>query len=169
MNDHVHDLLESLRTASPAQRKTILRELANLDDPRAMEVFRASLDDDDEDIRAIGARGLYRLHTPDAIDALVRTIDDAPDMLHFDVTPSATALSQIGLRALPAVLPLLESPQPRTRQHAQKVFEWVLIQRGTRDELALWSELGSFDWNASDESRAESVRRLRRWLSEQVR
>jgi HEAT repeat protein len=147
-----------------ANRKTMLRELMRLGDARAVDLFRASLDDSDEDVRAIAAQGLYRLRTPDAIDALVRTIDDSPDLLHYDVTPSVQALSKIGWPALPAVLPLLEAAEPRTRQHAEKVLRAIVGERGN----ALWRENGSYGWDAPEDERAESVRRWRQWLSDRA-
>lgn len=174
----VQELLEALAAGTNAEhRKAVLRILLELKDARAESVFRDALDSEDEDVRAIGAAGLHGLGTPDALAAAVATIDDAPDPLHFDFTPSVRALTEMGVAALRAVLPLLDSADERTRQHAQKVFEQVTFRRVT-DELnppplstlarehwtKLWEANGSYQWNGPEEQRRESVRRWRLWL-----
>src|SRR5262245_33334865 len=57
------------------------------------------------------------LHTLLAV--LQATINDAPDPLHFELTPAAHALIRLGLPALPTVFALMESPDEATRQRAQ--------------------------------------------------
>ena len=151
----VEPLLHAWKEGDAARRKAILRVLSELQDERAVDVFRSSLDDRDEVVRATAAQGLYRLATPDAIEALARTIDDSPDPLHFDVTPSVQALSAIGRPALPVVLALLDSHEPRTRQRAQRVLDAVAERND------------SYRWDAPEQERAESLRRLRQWLLDQ--
>ena len=196
MNEHVRDLIERLDApqtrgaarseliglravellsalaagANAERRKAILRVLLELKDARAEAAFREALDSSDEDIRAIGATGLHRLGARDALAACVATIDDAPDMLHYDITPSVRALTEMGVPALRAVLPLLDSEDERTRQHAQKVFEQVTFGRVTREldppplsNLAReeWAKLresnGSYRWDGPREQRRVAV------------
>ncbi len=158
-------------------RKTILRVLLEIKDARAEAIFRKSLHSEDEDVRAIGASGLFSLGAKDALDACVTTINDAPDMLHYDITPSVVALSETGIPALQATLPLLDSEDARSRQRAQKVFELVtfnevsrrvkprLLSDAARTEwMALWTRNGSYQWNAPEEQRKTAVKLWEEWL-----
>jgi hypothetical protein len=162
-------------------RKTILRVLLEIKDARSEVIFRQSLHSADEDIRAIGAGGLFSLGAKDAIDACVATINDAPDMLHYDITPSVVALSEMGIPALQATLPLLDSEDARTRQRAQKVFELVTFNEVSRvvrprplsDEartawMALWTKNGSYQWDAPEERRKAAVKLWEGWLKKDL-
>lgn len=174
----VDEMLSALAEGADAERrKAIMRILLELRDARAETAFREALDSDDEDVRAIGATGLHRLGAADALAACVATIDDAPDMLHYDITPSVRALTEMGVPALRAMLPLLDSEDARTRQHAQKVFEQVTFERITRklnppplSNLAraewtkLWEANGSYRWDGAEQQRREAAGRWKRWL-----
>ena len=59
----------------------------------------------------------------DDIAHLIATINDSPDPSHGDLTPSVHALVQLGVPALPSVLPLLMSDDKWTRLRAQRVLE----------------------------------------------
>jgi hypothetical protein len=163
-------------------RTQILRILSELKDERAHETFRRALDSNQEDLRAIGARGLHRLGAPEALDACIATIDDSPDPLHCDVTPSAQALSEMGLSALPAILPLLGSANDRTRQRAQKVLETVtfkevsaavkprpLSDRARAEWADLWKRNGSYRWDGPTEARKAAIERWQQWLGARAR
>jgi hypothetical protein len=170
------DLLAALeRPAAPDVYKSVLRLLLELADPRSLDAFRKGLLSEDEEIRAISAEGLYRLGAPDALGAALATIDDAPDLLHADVTPSIRTLTAFGLTAVPSILPLLEADGPRTRQHAQKALEQItynLVTRQTDSHLSqpledwqkLWEENGNYHWDASPSQRAEAIDRWQNWL-----
>jgi hypothetical protein len=158
-------------------RKTILRLLLEIKDARAEPIFRQSLHSADEDIRAIGASGLFSLGAGDALDACVATLNDAPDMLHYDITPSVVALSEMGIPALHATLPLLDSEDARTRQRAQKVFELVTFNEVSRrvkprplsdaartEWMALWQENGSYRWDAPEGQRKAAMGLWEVWL-----
>src|SRR5262249_33285817 len=85
--------------------KTILRTLLLMKDPivnntRVQELFRRALTSDDEELRAIGARGLHLAKAPDMLQALQATLNDAPDPLHFEQTPSVLSLFELGMNAL---------------------------------------------------------------------
>jgi HEAT repeat protein len=175
----VDSLLSALASdLEPEQRKTIMRVLLELNDPRSEEAFRRALDSDDEEVRAIAAAGLYKLGAADALEASLRTINDAPDMLHYDITPSVRALTKMGLPALKSVLPLLKADDERTRQHAQKVLEQVtfneikkelnpppLSQIATMEWTKLWESNGSYQWNAPDEQRMAAIKRWEQWIN----
>lgn len=177
----VPQLLDTLKVgSSTALRKAALSILSELQDPRAETAFRGSLDDTDEDVRAISAQGLYRLNTPDALDACIRTINDAPDPLHYDITPSVQALGSLGLSALTQVLPLLLSSDARTRQHAQRVLETVSAQaiapgaRGMSASLdrawtSLWQMNGSYQWDGPEAQRIEAVHLWQQWVEEKLK
>lgn len=174
----VGPLLDALqKSREPLRRKAILQVLPELRDGRVEERLRSLLNDDDEEIRAAAAAGLRRLGATDALQACLATIDDAPDPLHYDVTPSVLALAQFGLSVLPSILPLLDSPEPRTRQHAQKVLELVTLDevshsvkpRALSDAargqwMELWSRNGSYQWDASEGQRKEAMRLWEEWL-----
>lgn len=174
----VDDLLSALAgDIEPEHRKMIMRALMKLNDPRSEEAFRRSLDSDDEDIRAIAATGLYSLGAADALEACLRTIDDAPDMLHYDITPSVRALTNMGLPALNSLLPLLDVPDERTRQHAQKVLEQVTFNEikkalnppplsplATAEWTKLWESNGSYQWNGPEEQRRAAIKRWEQWI-----
>ncbi|HEX8852003.1 MAG TPA: hypothetical protein VF754_00875, partial [Pyrinomonadaceae bacterium] len=174
----VDELLSALARSTDAEEgKTLLRLLLELKDARAEAAFRLALDSAVEEVRALGALGLHRLGAHDSLAACVATIDDAPDPLHFDTTPSVRALSEMGIPALRAVLPLLEAEDPRTRQHAQKVFELVTLAHVSsqlnppplsniaRERwMKLWESHGSYAWNQPEEARREAVRHWTQWL-----
>jgi HEAT repeat protein len=161
----------------PEHRKTVMRVLLDLNDPRSEEVFRSALNSADEDIRAIGAAGLHRLGAADALEACLRTIDDAPDMLHYEITPSIRALTNMGFPVLKSLLPLLDAEDGRTRQHAQKVLEQVTFNEikkalnppplsplATTEWRKLWGSNGSYKWNDPGEQRRVAIKRWEEWI-----
>jgi HEAT repeat protein len=173
---------ELKKPLEPAHRKAMMQRLVELHDPRAADLFRQELHSDDEDVRAISATGLSRLGTEDAVDAWLSVINDAPDPLHQDVTPSVLALSRMGIRVLPSILPLLESSDAATRQRAQKVLERVtfsdvsdavkprpLSETAAAQWTALWERNGAYQWDAPDERRRAAIARWRLWISDRVR
>lgn len=162
---------------APGHRKAILRILVELSDTRAEPVFRSSLSSTDEEIRALAAQGLVKLNATDAMAACLATINDAPDMLHADVTPSVHALASMGMLVLPALLPLLMSSDARTRQRGQKVLEQVTFDKVSRVVqprplsdaartawMALWATNGSYQSDGPESDRAASVDLWTRWL-----
>jgi len=173
--DELHSALAT--DLETEHHRTIIRVLLELNDPRSEEAFRSALDSDDEVTRAIGASGLYKLGAADALEACLRTINDAPDMLHYDITPSVRALTAMGLPVLKSLLPLLEADDERTRQHAQKVLEQVtfneikrelnpppLSQRAQTEWMKLWEANGSYQWNAAGEQRREAIKLWEHWI-----
>lgn len=111
------------------------------------------------------------------IEDLVRTIDDDPDPLHTDFTPSVLALIEKGLPGARAVLDLLDAPELPTRRRAQRVLEGVVMRRhgwaagrgyadpgGERRTEELLKENGDYQADAAPEARRRAAERWRRWL-----
>jgi hypothetical protein len=76
------------------------------------------LDSADEYVRAEAAVALAARGHPRALEASLRTLNDAPEIAHADVTPAVWSLAGLGLPALGALLGLMADPDPMTRLHA---------------------------------------------------
>jgi hypothetical protein len=176
----VDELLAALEQDPPlSQKKDLMRILLEINDSRSADLFRKSLNSDDEEIRAISATGLFRLETPDALEACLATIDDSPDMLHYETTPSVAALSEMGIGVLSSTMPLLSAKNERTRQHAQTVLERVTFKEISRSHpsrpssskaksiwKALWEKNGPYRWDAPEDQRQSAIKRWQKWLAE---
>jgi hypothetical protein len=109
--------------------------------------------------------------------AYLKTINDSPDELHGDITPSVLALSEMGLRAVPSLLDLMTHDDKTTRLHAQRALELIMEKRhGYMRGKALpekaaelvreeWRANGNYDYSADAESRAASIDKWREWLA----
>lgn len=116
----------------------------------------------------------------DEIKQLIETIDDNPDRLHVDITPSVLRLSELGLSAARAVLELLDAPDFWTRRRAQRVLEGVVMRHhgwvpgrgypdpheGQEQTQALLEANGNYQADAPQEARRDAIERWRRWLEE---
>lgn len=176
----VDDLLSALNQDLPvSHQKDVMRILLEANDPRCADQFRKSLDSHDEEIRAISATGLFRLGTPDALEACLATINDAPDMLHYDLTPSVQALSEMGLGVLSSIIPLLGTENERTRQHAQGVLERITFKEISKSVSSppssiraksiwksLWEKNGPYRWDAPQARRQKAIKCWEQWLAE---
>ena len=112
---------------------------------------------------------------------LVRTIDESPDPLHVDFTPSVIILSELGPAAAQAVLDLLDAPEFLTRKHAQRVLEGVVMrlhgwvpgrgypdaQSGQKMTQDLLKANGDYDPNSSPGDRRKAIEKWRQWLRRQ--
>ena len=160
----------------PDHYKTILRTLLHVQDPKSQDLFRRALTSDDEEVRAIGARGLHILKAPDALRALKTTINDSPDSLHWEWTPAVQSLIESGRAALPATFVLMESPNEKTRRRAQYVLASIALEDITRrlepgaqtnEALRQWQELerenGSYHWSGSESARRSAIELWKRW------
>jgi HEAT repeat protein len=157
-----------IATIALDHRKAIFRVLLSIKDPRTEDPFRATLKSNDEDLRAMAARGLHALGAPDALSAAIATINDSPDMLHADLTPAVYTLAEIGLPAIPDVLNLLNSDDRFTRMHAQRALERITRARRTQsDWQALWEQNGAYNFDAPADQRARSIEAWRRWYTTQ--
>ena len=111
------------------------------------------------------------------LDSLVKTIDDNYDMLHTDYTPSVYKLSELGIPAIEAVIPLLDNTRADTRLHAQRVVEGVIYRMNgfipgqgftiKEGEAKVKSILNSINYNWADtviEERHKSIEHLKNWV-----
>jgi HEAT repeat protein len=137
--------------------------LAEIGDPAAEATFRELLGDADGTIRARGAQGLAAIGAPGAVDALVGTIDELPDLLHYPYTLSVRALIAMGWSAVAApVSRVLTADNPVTRQRALLVLRSLLDDPAVRPDVA--GALNHFDPAADESARtpaaADVVRRI---------
>jgi hypothetical protein len=158
--------------------KTILRTLLQIRDPHAAEGFRRALKNADEEIRAIGARGLYLVNAPDALSALQATINDCPDPLHYEQTPAVQSFIELGRAGLPAVFMLMDSSDEQIRRRGYYVLVHVVLQEIHRQLESRhsvqaaqqeWQNLqnanGSYQWDAPESLRRSSLELWKRWYA----
>lgn len=115
------------------------------------------------------------------IEKLIRTIDENPDPLHGDFTPSVLKLSELGIPGAKAVLDLLDAPEFLTRKHAQRVLEGVVMRlhgwvpgrgypdahSGQKKTQDLLKANGNYDPNSSSSDRRKAIEKWRQWLEMQ--
>lgn len=94
-------------------------------DPADEDLFRRGLGADDEDVRSYAAVGLARIGAEGAVDALLTTIDDSPDLLHNDVTPSARELASLGDAVRDPLRRFHEAAEGVTKLRAQRALEML--------------------------------------------
>ncbi len=170
------------RELTAAQQAELLDLLRQIGGPEDAELFRKFLDSEQSQVRSAAAAGLQQQSAADAVAALVATLNDAPDLLHTDLTPSVLALSELGLPAVHAILPLLSATEARTRQRAQRVLERVTfarvdratgihphVENARRAWQALWEANGSYRWDAPEPERLASQRLWQDWLMGETR
>jgi HEAT repeat protein len=128
-------------------------------DPASADIFARFLDAPDERLRAFAVRGLARIGDARASDALVRTIDDYPDVLHHLFTLAVVELIALGHAALPLVVPLLSAPDADTRVRAFLVIRRI-VEANPR--LRSWETLAAVP-GPYDPGAGPSVRPRRRF------
>ena len=113
---------------------------------------------------------------------LIETINQHPDLLHLDYTPSVHKLSECGLQAVMEILPLLDSNDTWERFRAQRVLEGVVQRRygwkagqgypvesnGEEKVRVLINEMGNYQADASKEVRTISIKKWKNWLQTQM-
>ena len=114
------------------------------------------------------------------IDSLIDRIDVDADILHSDYTQSVFELSELGIPAMEAVLPLLNSDNSDTRLHAQRVLEGVVSRmygyipglgsshnpEGEETARNIIESMG-YDWqDATLEHREEAIANWKNWIDE---
>ena len=104
-------------------------------------------------MRARAAQALASIGDPRALDALVATIDDYPDDHHPPHTVATYVLIARGRDSLAAIVPLLDAPDPATRQRAFVVLQaLVSAMPEAGDWDTLWQSLGAYDPKAADDA-----------------
>jgi HEAT repeat protein len=161
--------LLSLWNEPGVARAQVMYALERIADPRAQRVFEAGIQDSDEQVRAYAARGLAGVGHPGALAGLLATLNDAPDPMHLDRTPSVEALAAFGIDAVAPLLDRLLDDDSMTRLHAQRALELILAARpGGQDYQALhsaWRQHGDYAWDADAERRRSAVESLRNWMA----
>lgn len=162
-------LLEAFNSPDDRLRTQVAQALAEIADPASADTLAQALDDDNKEVRARGAQGLARINDNRAIAALVRTINDFPDVLHHPYSLSAYGLIQQGRSALPAVAPLLKSADPTTRERAFLVVGTIIssLPEG-QDWQQLWQSLGSYDPHGPAPERERAADQLSTWISQRM-
>jgi HEAT repeat protein len=159
-------LLAAFPAAESEVRARIAQGLAEIADPAGADTLAAMLDDPDERVRARGAQGLGRMRDPRALDALLRTIDDYPDLLREPDTLATDGLVDLGPTVLPAVAPLLKSPNRMTRARAFLVIRRLADRLpGGEDWKPLWESLGRYDPDAPPPQRDAAADRWQAWIA----
>ena len=144
------------------------------DNPLDPDRLLADLDNPDKNVRARAAMELHRLGHPRALEACLRTLNDAPDPLHADRTPAVRCLIEIGE---PALLPLVErlaSEDGHTRMHAERAVQGITRRRfgfngttwpkGALQRWMDWWRAIGYDSEGPPEQRAQALERLRSGL-----
>ena len=191
-NEGVAELIQIGATAVPVLlplidevasiRAQAMYALSRIADPGTSEALKRGLQDNDDRVRAYAAVGLARIGHPDAVSACIRMINDTPDILHGDLTPCVTALAEMGLVAVPALLDLMMHEDEITRLHAQRALEMNLSRRhgfrggqgfpspaAEQQARAEWQANGNYDYAADAAARQAAVEKWRQWLSAQPR
>jgi hypothetical protein len=117
----------------------------------------------------------------DEIQQLVQTIDENPDLLHLDVTPSVLKLTKLGLPAAQAVLSLLDNPQQLTRMRAFRVLGNIVMRHhgwqpgegyavpSQEDKvLALMQANGDYSVTAPRKKRQRAIAKWQVWLEQEM-
>jgi hypothetical protein len=135
----------------------------------------AGIDSPDEYVRAEAAVALHRMGHPRALEACLRTLNDAPDPLHADRTPAVQCLIEIGTPALAPLIDLLASDDRDTRMHAERAVQGVTRRRfgfdgfawpeGAMERWMDWWDAIDYDSTAALPQRTLAVERLRAELN----
>lgn len=158
-------LIEAFDGGDAELRRLAVQALAEIADPRAAPTLARAVADSDEQVRARGAQGLAALGDPRALDALVTTIDDLEDPLEQPHTLATQLLIGLGPGGLPAVAPLLRSPNPMTRQHAFLVVRSVTERLpDVPDWTRLWQSLGRYDPVHPDAASSSAAEQWIDWI-----
>jgi len=176
----VTHLLTLITDASAVRRAQTMYALSEIRDHDAADAFLKGLKDSDERVRAYAASGLAGIGHPRALSAAIQTINDAPDQLHLDLTPSVFTLGDMGTAAAAQLVDLLMSEEQTTRLHAHRALEMIMAHRhgfaigkgfptsGSRQQAEdEWKAHGDYDYAADPATRAAAVEKLRRWVREQ--
>lgn len=115
----------------------------------------------------------------ESIRLLIATINDDPDRLHWDHTPSVSKLAKKGRIVIPHMLKLMVEADEDTRLRAQAVLWGVISEmhgfvngkgwtsRESEDEYRkIFATNGSFDYSAPLEARRETARRWKAWYDD---
>jgi HEAT repeat protein len=153
-------------SAAPPEKQTM---------PSDADTHLRQLSDPDEAVRARAAVALHAMSHPGALDACIRTLDDAADELHNDRTPAVQCLVEIGAPALPSLYAPLAADQDMTRLHAQRAVEGITRRMlgfdgrawktGSADAWITWWGTIGYAYDAGPDQRKQAIDRLRAWAA----
>ncbi len=163
-NSAITSLIEALGNTNAQVRALAAEGLATIAKPSTADNLAAALNDADGRVRAQAATGLARMNDSRAIQALIRTLGDNPDLLHIPYTQSATTLIEMGPRVLPELARALKSEDESTRIRAIWIIQEIVsrLPEPEGDWESLSRALGHFDPAGPAEERN---RIADRWLS----
>lgn len=162
------------RNLAPARPTDAALVEANVNSESPEQQIR-QLDDPDERVRVKAVAALHAMNHPAALQACLKTLDDAPDSLHSDRTPAVRCLIEIGRPALAPLLDVLAAPSATTRLHAQRAVEGITRRMhgfdgkawtgGTADDWIRWWGTIGYAHDGPDAARAAAIDRLRAWTA----
>ena len=159
-------LIEALKADNPRTRRLAAEGLRDIGDPASADALFEAVHDSEGKVRARAATALHKLGDKRALEALVATLDDYPDELHNPYTASMYPLMRGGKEVLPLVVPLLEAPDPITRQRALLILKAAAAKLPEgQDWNQLWQSLGSYDPAGSQEERSGAARQWQEWVA----
>jgi HEAT repeat protein len=175
--DAARPLERLIESTTGAARAPAMYALSQIADPESAATFLRGIEDGEPRVRSYAAAGLVRIKHPQALDAAIATLNDAPDPLHNDMTPSVFALADIGMAAIPKILDAMDSADEMTRLRAQRALERIVMRRNgfvegsgfsspeVEDEFRqLWVSNGSYAYDADDKSRGTAIEQWREWF-----
>lgn len=124
-----------------------------------------------EEKRSAAAYNLYEMEHPKALEACIKTINDAPDDLHAYHTSSTSCLANYGKTALLPVVELVLFRDEMTRIRALVVIKEITLEMykdsNAEDQWRKWWDEIGLDAQASLEDRKASVEKFKEWLATQ--
>jgi HEAT repeat protein len=131
-NETIAKIASHLNSANPAQKTALLRVIAALGGPKALEQVRAGLKDSNAEVRAASLRSLSSWSTPDA----------APDLLEIARNAEKPAERVVALRGYLALAKLGETPEA---QRLEMCREAATIARTPEEKRLLLAALGDIN------------------------
>ena len=136
------------------------------------ERLLADLDSTEERVRAAAAAALFERGHPRALEASLRTLDDAEEEAHADITPSVWRLAAFGAAALDGLFDRMVDAAPMTRLHAGRAAREIGKRQFGFDGrdwpdgayarwAAWWQQDIGYVADGPPEQRAAAVARLR--------
>ena len=143
-----------------------------MSDPASDQRLLDDLESGDEHVRAAAAAELNRRSHPRAMEASLRTLDDAADAAHADVTPAVWQLAGMGPAALEGLLDRMVHASPMTRLRAGRAAQELSKRQHGYDGrdwpdgayarwAAWWLQDIDYVYDAPEPERAAAVERLR--------
>jgi HEAT repeat protein len=158
-------LIRAAHSDSADARRRAMEGLGTVADPAARDEARRGLEDPDGRVRSLAAVALSRLDDPDALRALLDTIDDWPDLLHSEMSRSAYELAARGPEALPYAIPLLASDSWTERARGAWIIATLLKQAEAGTALAeLKENMSGYDPDGDEAGRRRVAEAAARWL-----